>query len=162
MVEVLGSQHEGNIELTGRETELTEDGVDQLVESCLSKVCIDSSDSDGVIVVPESTLGLTVRVVVVLELSRECNIFGPTIPRSTRVGTVQMNGRGVGVDVDESNDCLTTSGHLESMTWGDGTVSSECGGTQVGVDLKSECRDVVLKVVNLRGLAMRCWSCLYI
>lgn len=155
LVEVLGSQHKGNIELTSWETELPDYGINQLVETSLSEVGIDGSDTDGVVVVPESTLGLTVRVVVVLELTWESHILGPTIPRSTRVRAVQMNGRWVGVRIDKSYNSTSTSGHLESVTWGDTSISSEGGGAQVGVDLKLEGGDVVLEEVNLYEVNIR-------
>ena len=60
-----------------------------------------------------------------------------------------MDGRWVGVLVDESDNSLSSSGHLEGVTRGDSTVTSEGGGTQVGVDLEREGGDVVLEEINL-------------
>jgi hypothetical protein len=126
-VEVLSSKHKGDVELSSGEAELTENGVNQLVETSLSEVGVDGGDTDGVVVVPESTLGLTVGVVVVLELTGEGNIFSPSIPWSSRVRTVQVDGGRVAVDVDESDNSLATSSHLEGVTWSDGTITSEGG-----------------------------------
>ena len=53
------------------------------------------------------------------------------------------------MNIDESDNSLSTSDHLESVTRSEGSITSESGFLQVRVDWKRECRDVELEKVNL-------------
>jgi len=120
---------------------------------------------NSMVVVPQHTAGLGVGVVIVLELSRLCDIFGPAIPggalrcvsvdsrpgehgKTHRVRAVQMHRVGHGRVVDEPHHGLAASLDQECRAGRDAIVSHKVGGGLVGIHLLLKVVDVDLVVVN--------------
>lgn len=113
-----------------------------------------------VIVVPEKSGTLLVRIVVVLEFARLCHIFRPAVECRSGVRSVQVDGVWDCSIVDESNDRLCSTGYHESRAWRHPVVSDQVCKTQVGVDRLGKRLDlhfVVLDVLSRNWIGQNPW-----
>ena len=77
----LGAERKPNIILSIWKVQRLFDRIIQDIEASLTEVCVFSSVLDCVVVIPQSSCCLSVRVVIVFVLSRLGRVFGPTKAR---------------------------------------------------------------------------------
>lgn len=104
---------------------------------------------DGVIVVPQHSTALTIGIVVVLVLANLDEILCPTIERSTRWRTMQMNGTVAIPVVDKANDALYTTGHDDGWSGACAIVADKTTWRLSRVNLLVVWLDVKLMVPDL-------------
>lgn len=118
------------------------------VETSLTKVGINGSNAQGMIMVPQSSHGLSIWVVVIFVLPGVSAVLSPAVERSSAVASMKMDGRWSIVFVDESDDCFPSLGHVKGGTWCDAIVPNIGSCSQVWVRLLLERDNVDLIVVD--------------
>lgn len=114
---------------------------------------------DGVVVVPEHTSILRVRVVVVFILARLRDIFGPTIKWRTRVGAMEVYRVCELRTIDKADYGLRASRYDEGWSRGDPIITNEGSRLRkVWVDLLLEGFDVDLIVEDVLSIHGVCDS----
>lgn len=101
------------------------------------------------IVVPEQSTALLIRVVIILEFSRCRHIFCPAVEWRSGVRSVQMDRVWNCSVVDESHNRLCSARYHERWAWRHPIISDQVCETQIGVDRLGEELDLHFVVLDV-------------
>lgn len=115
----------------------------------LTKVCVLGGVVDGVVVIPHEAAALGVGVVVVLVLAWLCDVLGPAVEGSARVGAVEVDRVCALGAVDEAHHSLGAPLLDKGRARRDGIIAGELGLLLARIDLLLVVLDLDLVVAHL-------------